>query len=77
MVRLYPDDIYFRAFVDAGRSTTKKLSYLLNDVCARSFILMARLGTTGRSLGYGRASTLRLSNHMRMHHYECMPHSAV
>ena len=34
MVRLYPDDIYFRAFVVAGRSTTKKLSYLLNDVCA-------------------------------------------
>lgn len=47
MVRLYPDDIYFRAFVDAGRSTTKKLSYLLNDVCARSFILMVRLGTWG------------------------------
>ena len=77
MVRLYPDDIYFRAFVVAGRSTTKKLSYLLNDVCARSFILMVRLGTIGRSLGYGRAATLRLSNHMRMHHYECMPHSAV
>lgn len=38
---------------------------------------MVRLGTMGRSLGYGRAATLRLSNHMRMHHYECMPHSAV